>query len=1019
MALDFQTVHLPFTEGLDNKTQGQVLDPPGLSRALNVEFDEAGGLRLRKPYASVGANIHPSGTLSNLRKLARLDDELLAFTSTALYSWSSNLSKWVSRGEHLAINVEEATRFGNPTDQVFADRAELGGLIVYVWTEVAAGSTLCYLAAIDATTHATIIDPTSFGPGRSRPRVIAGTNKFFVLWERSGTGLEITSITPATPSFSTTGATLVSSKEGTFDAVYNSSLADCVGAVTNAAGTAYTVFAVNEALAVRTADKARDADLVAVAVYAGSLQVVRYGSATTQILGDWIDEDLLDVTTGTLIASPVFITGMNQLTCAFRTVADGGQYRCYVFWSQDETVEPKSTSYNPLVGFNYIDTAGSVGTAATFARGVGIASRAFDHNGQVYVNLVFARQSGESDQTSTTGSIVGVGTTLRLGIKAQWQNSCFLFRDDQTIHAKSLWHRAAGYGYYTNHLPGVALVSGTTGYAWCGVERQTIAAGVRDFVRTYGARAPHDVLVTFDSDEARRTIQLGRTLYVTGGQVLQYDGEGLAEVGFDLFSWFLSIAGGGAAGSVPNGTYSYKESWSWSNARGERERGTTATGHQITLTGGPDKIQVDLGVCNITRKQGSRRDLAIELWRTETDPGSVDAPYYLVSSKDPAATGDNGYVENDPTDNEISLVDNFTDEVLATKELHPENSGELPRTAPPPATIVAASDARLFLAGVAHEPTRVWYSLLRKDGEVVGFNSALSFAVPDSTGPITAIALWQETPIVFTAAAVYAIPGDGYDNLGGGTNYGPPRLLSTDVGALSHDTVAAMPGGVVFFARKGWYRLSSLSAPPEYIGAKVEDYNSDTWVAAQTVESKHQIRVLSSSRMLVFDYLAGAWAEWSQSGGRDLEIWRGTPMLLDTAVKSEQSTFAAVDYDMDVETGWIKPAQMQGLARVRRIAVLGEYKAAHRQRIRLGYDYQTSAYTDDASMTFSGLTAGNPTQLRQGPSRQRVESIRIRITVLNTSGTTATYDAVTLTGLALEVGLRRGLYPRLPAAQKQ
>ena len=66
---------------------------------------------------------------------------------------------------------------------------------------------------------------------------------------------------------------------------------------------------------------------------------------------------------------------------------------------------------------------------------------------------------------------------------------------------------------------------------------------------------------------------------------------------------------------------------------------------------------------------------------------------------------------------------------------------------------------------------------------------------------------------------------------------------------------------------------------------------------------------------------------------------------------------------------------------------------------------------------------------RHGPSRQRIEAVRAKITIITAgrsgggeipaSPTYPAADAVALTGLAFEVGLRRGLYARIPAAQKQ
>ena len=126
------------------------------------------------------------------------------------------------------------------------------------------------------------------------------------------------------------------------------------------------------------------------------------------------------------------------------------------------------------------------------------------------------------------------------------------------------------------------------------------------------------------------------------------------------------------------------------------------------------------------------------------------------------------------------------------------------------------------------------------------------------------------------------------------------------------------------------------------------------------------------------------------------------------------ATFAAATYGLDVETAWIKVGGPQGFARIRKLMLLGEYKAAHTVRVRVGFDY-AATYTDDKSRSFTGLTAGDPAQFKHGPSRQRVESMRVRVTVTPT----VEDDALTLTGLALDAAPRRGLYPRLAATRKQ
>jgi len=1007
--IDWQVVQFPLAGGLDTKAHGQLLDPPGLSMCKNVEFDEAGALRLRKPYAGIGTNIYPSGTLSNVRKFAVVGDELLCFTSAAVYSWSETLTAWVSRGEHLAVASTEAAVFGNTSDQVFADRAQLGNTIVYVWTEVANASfTTCYIAARDATTGATTLAPTSLGSSTSRPRVVATDTVLFVTWVSLGIGLKSATVSPTAPAVS--GLVTIDASEESYDIVRHPSADQVVVLTHPAGGASYTVSKVTTAGAITSSTKARTADdvqPVAIACAPSAVdrvQVVRQDGIN--IYGDLLVlSTLADVYTG----QPLGATGgtVYQIAAAFRSVTTGGFYRCYVFWSLDEAdATNEGTGAGTFV--NYVDTNNTLGSQAVLVYRNGIASRAFDYGGSVFVWTVFAAANNVASPGATVDRV--------LGFEVPIQSSCFLHRDDGDYFAKAAWQRAGGYGYSVGHLAGVALVSGSTGYAWATTERGFTDLGGYFNSAGYGARAPRDVVFTFDSDDARRVVQVGRTAYISGGLILQYDGEGLAEVGFDVFPHFIETIDS-AAGAIAAGDYSYKSTLRWDNARGETERSTTAIGYRQAVAASR-KVTWWVSRLRTTKKRSTRRDPSNEMWRTAVNP-SLDSPYYLITSRDPSSASPNNYVANDPSAiiTSVDQTDNMTDDVLTTKEQHPENGAVLPRFAPPPATIVIASDTRIFLAGIPGDPYVVVYSLLRNEGEIAGFHGSLRFTVPASTGPITGLALQSETLVVFTASAVYVIPGDGFDNTGGGSNYGPPRMISTDVGCISHDTLALTPQGLVFFSRKGWYRLSP-GWDLEYIGAKVEDFNADTWVAAQVMESQHQVRLLSSSRMIVWDYLVNEWSEWTQASGRDLATWRGSAMLLDSAVKKEQSTFSTVDYDFDVASGWFKPSQLQGMARVRRVAVLGEYKAAHKQRIRIGFDY-AGTYTDDAKMTFTGLTAGNPTQLRQGPSRQRCEAIRVRVTITSTTDTTPAYDAVTLTGLAFEVGVRRGLYARLPAAQKQ
>jgi hypothetical protein len=385
-----------------------------------------------------------------------------------------------------------------------------------------------------------------------------------------------------------------------------------------------------------------------------------------------------------------------------------------------------------------------------------------------------------------------------------------------------------------------------------------------------------------------------------------------------------------------------------------------------------------------------------------------DTPFYLTASKDPTAAGDNGYLANDATSGGFlsTFDDNFTDSTLTTKETNPENGGVLEFLAPPPASIIIATDTRLFLADVAGDPDRVWYSRLRGDGEIASFHDSLAVDVPREGGAITALAYLNDALIVFRQTAVYALPGIGFDNLGSGQNLGPANRLSTDVGAISMESIVLTPMGLVFKSRKGWYLLDR-GWGVRYIGGAVASFDTDTVLAATVVEAQHHVRILTSSRMLVWDYFntteaspLGQWAEWTISDGLHATMWNGSYVYLtSTGPKVEQSTYTGLTYGLDVESSWIKMADLQGAARLRWFDVLGEFRSSHLMRVRCARDYQydgsgNAVYFDDVAWTATPTTVGNALQVRHSPTQQQCEAIKVRLTAV-TEAVRATLHTLT------------------------
>lgn len=996
-ALDYQVLNIGFGPGLFTKTDARFNSPPTLDIANDIQFEEIGGIQTRPPMVAMSNSIVGGGTLSNCRFLAVVNSELCVFTDVALYSWSSQLNAWSLRATHLAASVTETARFVTTGDQIDADRAELSGTVVYAWTE---GSQV-YAAALDKSTGSVLVSPTAVSTAVGRPRLVALSTKILLFTDAGGNNLTARAIDPASPSTAISGAgttVLATNFNAYYDAAKIPTLDTAIVAVRRTTTTSYSILKVTSALAVSSATPARTCDgpiAIAADPVAGDAQIIRANGANIQ--GDLVTvSGLADVLTGQAIGTAA-TTPVNQVTVEYSTVKVGGQYVATAWWSAGENAGTGGFQ----VRTNTVDQAGAIGTFKSMPAWLGLASRAFERNGSIYAWMVFAGDS----------TVSGTGTIA--GLRAQGQNVYLLYRSDATWIAKATGGNAGGLIPSTGRLPGVTQTD-TNSFSWCGAQRRIIDLGGNH--TGYADRDPNDVIVTFDDNAARRSVQFGRTLYVTGGVLHQYDGTALVELGFQVYPWSFATAPLG--GVIPAGTYYYKCTERWNNAQGEQERSTTATVGSF-VSPGASKASIPVAALTVTKKTGSVRSPAMEVWRTVISPG-LDTPFFLTTSKDPNAVGDNGYLANDATSGGFlsAFNDNFTDATLITKEANPENGPVLEALVPPGATIAIATDVRLFIAGIPGDPDRVWYSRERGDGEIASFNDTLTIDVPPAGGSITAIWVMDDVLYVGRQTAIYALPGVGFANDGSGQNYGPAQIVSLDVGPVSQEAQALTPIGTVFKSAKGWYLLER-GRGLRYIGGAVDLFDTDTVLAMTVLTSKHQVRILTNNRLIMWDYRGpvdiaaindhssdglGSWAPWTINDGLHALLWNGSYVYLTaTGPKIEQSSFSGMTYGMDVESSWIKVSDLQGYGKVGAIMALGEYRSAHLLRVRVARDYQYDGsgnviYFDDKAWAPTPTTVGSALQVRHTPSASNgnCEAIKVRLTAVaeQTRATLATATAL-------------------------
>ncbi len=1045
-----QLKEIQFDVGLMTKGDRRSMPEQLLDIAVNVEFDDIGGLRCRYPFDGVRTALVGGGTLTNARRLAVLGNELVCFTQTALYSWIPALSAWEYRGDHLAVATDEQTVCATPGDQSYADRAELNGHIVYCWQTAADG---VRYEVRDKASGAIVQGPTTLRPNPGvvylQPRLIALQSSVLLFWVNfvvAGTTTLMAAKITVAPFAISASATISSWNTGAANFYYDVCRIPgqdrCYAAISYLAhaGQFYAINSVDSTFAgAQTAAVlfSADSEPIAIAVSPDAAYCTVVTSANGRIYADvWnvtaantpltnvIFETRLDATAATQIGT------VAHVTAAYRLTQDGGQYRCYVFWSggsnaggESITAEAGSTVFRSCS--NWINAANATGGDAIFVCALGIAARAFARDSHVYLIGCFAGLSFAGTDPSGTYS--------------ELQNTYYLYRDDAFLLAKAVWGEAGTF-QPQGWLPNVVADSANANaMMWMGAVRRIVPVGKNTsnpvFAQNYAERAPREVAFTFDDNRARRCVQFGQTLYVLGGLLLQYDGAQLVELGTCTYPWYVS-ASTGPAGAIAAAGYSYKGTDRWMNAKGEVDRSTTAT---VTNWASPGAVKGTLTLPNlyITRKTGA----ALEVWRTQGNPPN-GAPFFLASSQDPSVvTGDNDYLANNPASNALaSFSDNFTDAQLAVLAAFPENNAVLPNIEPPPATIVFTDNQRLYLAGIPGMPNTVYYSKYRQDGRVAAFNDALAFDTPPDGGAITAIGSFEGVLIVWCTTATYAFAGVGNDDTGGGANFQLSRILSKDTGSAGPESIALLDEGFMVNANKGKFLLDR-SLTYQYVGAAVAKYDGEAVLATYVLTQRHQVRVLTSGRMLVYDTLVKQWAESSIYDGLDSLIWNGNPAYLTaTGVRAEMTSldglwagYAGVDYTLtsiEIETGWIKFGQNQSRAIVDFVQLLGELRSACAIRKRLAKDYEATApdeesgatswnYHTDLTWQSSGVI-GSALQVRQSPRWKRCEAFKARFTITNVDGVSPLAGpCARLTSIVMPFAIEPGAYGALAASQKQ
>lgn len=979
MPLQYQTIPVSFSGGLDQKTAEQLVVPGKFLVLENCVRRKLGKIQKRNGFTNLSRNVVGGGTIVSGDLLSKLNNDVLQTSGDKLYSYLSSTDQWVDKGDISSVITSTQPIIRNSDTQSLPDICSYGGLVASVWEDSRSGQAIKVSVFDEATGASVFVDEIVAAVG-VRPKVVGVSNRFLITYI-TGSTLYCRTITVATPTALTA--------EVEIDSVVVDSAYDLIAWSDDYAMLTYRNTATEIILSYLTVDGVLGGPSVALPVPAA----ITYAAGAVLTLARAPDVDFVYIVATTtagvntdawvysasLLISDTLSLDIPNCTNATIAVYSGGVIDVYTEF--ENTGSPHLT-YTEIAELAFNGTTFSVTTAsATFKNTVGLASKAFIFDGLSYVMTRY---------------------------ESPLQATYFLIRADGFISSRNFAGLAGEFATKSGlpRVTGAFLTSLTV--------RNSFAADGDSFVLSSNTGIMRLDLGIGETSYSNR--QLGQNLHMAGGLLLNYDGDTVTEHGFNLYPENLSVTQG-SGGSLAIGDYYYQVTYEWIDAKGQIHRSAPSiqVTAEVTSTSN-DQINIVVPTLQLTAKASpTRSDVRIVLYRGLVNDFQV---MYRLEDK--------------INDRSVSTVTfNDTNAVLpadlAVKQVLYTTGGVIENIAPPSCTTVTLHKNRLFLGGL-DETGYVAYSKEFVSGEGVAFSDFFTFPVDPASGNVTALASMDDKLVIFKKDAIYTLVGDGPVDTGAQNDFSIPQFVSGDLGCENPSSVATIPDGILFKSDKGIYLLTR-DLQTIYVGQGVEDFNSLTITSAVVLEDVNEVRFTTSDGVtLVFNYEFSQWSTFSNYEAVSAINGLGGYLHLksDGTVRKESNAYldAGAKIKMAIETSWLAFAGLQGYQRIRSWMLLGDFITDHYTKVKLYYDYEKFAsetvyfnvdtglelsyYGDDVTYgdsTVYGGAGSGVFQFTSQPRVQKCQSMKMRIEDIDTKvpGGGGSFNLV---GLTLEVGTK-------------
>jgi len=951
MALQQQKFSLSITDGIDTKTDAPNVIPTKFLEAENIKYDKLGSATKRYGFSNLTQNLVSGGTISAGTSIAKYNNEIVMTDTNNLYAYSADTTKWVT---------QDAFRHFSSNQKIVID----SGSDIFNCVHAIAGSTIAYIY--------TSKYPSGYGPAQSQTLVIKDLDTDTILYTRA-----ISSVLYNIAAIST--GYLIA--DGTSAYFFTISTLTLSSAYTNANnqpqalisdGTYFYMAGIN-------AGDIQLRKISSTPALVDSVSIALGASRDRFFLSFESNGAYLRVTYGN-VSGGANVSSLTRATANLATVG----HAPVIVWAATDTqmitsIQTLATSTTSTIYYQGTDasvnsktitSAGTVGSNVVLYTSANIISAPLLLNSKHYMAL-----ANKYIYSSTTEQTVNCVTYLLESSNDTTWTPVAYFNKDTTV---SYGLDASNVATIPKTL--VAVDSNTMsllGIAYSGFVDVAASSSVNKTALT-------DSRAWLSSASEISKVYSQNSILFNGAMPLMYDGTSVVEQGFISRPQITNITTSGGA-SWAAGTYQFVVVYAYRDANGNIYRSAASDIQTLVLGGAATTLTLA-----ITPPNFSLKDIVeLEVYRT-IPSGSL---FYKVnlSFYYPAYS--------------TAAVLYQTDANLVTGEQLYTDGGALDYDSMQPSYHICLHKNRIF--SINTDRQSISYSQIIQQGYPVSFSDAFDITLNSVGGKLAGISTLDNFLVLFKENGVFALTGDGPNNLGQQDDYGEPQPVTTDTGCQDRNTIVTMPQGIMFNSPKGIYLLNR-SLTMSYLGSPVEAYNG-TMYKAILMPGANEVRFCTAAGTgLTYDYYTNRWSTVPNQSAIDycLDVSNNFYYLTSDGIAHKQSTSLftdnAVFVPVKLTTAWISMAGLQGYERFYRLYILGSYKSAHSLKVSIAYNFIDS-FTETVTIDVTALPSTSLYEVVVDPQIQKCTSFKIKIEDVQ-NGTAG--ESLSISNLAMLVGLK-------------